>query len=87
MNENEKKPTKIWEQYTNGLNYLTNKGLIKIYGEEMNTDAYDIKEKIGVIFQEVAVFEELTVYDNIDYFWNLGESSLYMSFRQKGQSM
>ena len=25
--------------------------------------------------------------DNIDYFWNLGESSLYMSFRQKGQSM
>ena len=47
------------------------KGLIKIYGKEMNTDAYDIKEKIGVIFQEVAVFEELTVYDNIDYFCGL----------------
>ena len=31
MNENEKKPTKIWEQYTNGLNYLTSKGLIKIW--------------------------------------------------------
>lgn len=51
------------------LNY--DKGLIKIYGKEMNTDAYDIKEKIGVIFQEVAVFEELTVYDNIDYFCGL----------------
>ena len=47
------------------------KGLIKIYGKEMNPDAYDIKEKIGVIFQEVAVFEELTVYDNIDYFCGL----------------
>ena len=51
------------------LNY--DKGLIKIYGKEMNPDAYDIKEKIGVIFQEVAVFEELTVYDNIDYFCGL----------------
>lgn len=47
------------------------KGSIKIYGKEMNNDAYDIKEKIGVIFQEVAVFEELTVYDNIDYFCGL----------------
>ena len=47
------------------------KGFIKIYGKEMNNDAYDIKEKIGVIFQEVALFEELTVYDNIDYFCGL----------------
>ena len=47
------------------------KGSIKIYGKEMNNDAYDIKERIGVIFQEVAVFEELTVYDNIDYFCGL----------------
>ena len=47
------------------------KGLIKIYGKEMKPDAYDIKKKIGVIFQEVAVFEELTVYDNIDYFCGL----------------
>lgn len=34
-------------------------------------DAYDIKEKIGVVFQDVAVFEELTVYENIDYFCGL----------------
>ena len=37
----------------------------------MKPDSYDIKAKIGVIFQEVAVFEELTVYDNIDYFCGL----------------
>ena len=51
------------------LNY--NKGSIKIFGKEMNPDSYDIKAKIGVIFQDVAVFEELTVYDNIDYFCGL----------------
>ncbi len=37
----------------------------------MNPDSYDIKAKIGVVFQDVAVFEELTVYDNIDYFCGL----------------
>ena len=37
----------------------------------MKPDAYDIKSKIGVVFQDVAVFEELTVYDNIDYFCGL----------------
>ena len=37
----------------------------------MKPDSYDIKSKIGVIFQEVAVFEELTVYENIDYFCGL----------------
>lgn len=47
------------------------KGSIKIFGKEMTPDAYDIKAKIGVIFQEVAVFEELTVYENIDYFCGL----------------
>ena len=34
-------------------------------------NAYDIKRKIGVVFQDVAVFEELNVYDNIDYFCGL----------------
>ncbi len=47
------------------------KGSIKIFGKEMKPDAYDIKSKIGVVFQDVAVFEELTVYDNIDYFCGL----------------
>ena len=51
------------------LNY--DQGLIKIFGQEMKPTSYDIKAKIGVIFQEVAVFEELTVYENIDYFCGL----------------
>lgn len=47
------------------------KGTIKIFDKEMQPDAYDIKKDIGVVFQNVAVFEELTVYDNIDYFCGL----------------
>ena len=47
------------------------KGTIKIFGKEMQPDAYDIKSKIGVVFQEVSVFDELTVYENIDYFCGL----------------
>ena len=47
------------------------KGSIKIFGKEMRPDSYDIKQKIGVIFQEVAVLDELNVYDNINYFCGL----------------
>ena len=47
------------------------KGNIKIFSKEMTPDAYDIKREIGVIFQEVSVFDELTVYENIDYFCGL----------------
>ena len=46
-------------------------GSIKIFGKEMKPDSYDLKDKIGVIFQDVAVFEELTVYENIEYFCGL----------------
>lgn len=46
-------------------------GSIKLFGKEMKPDAYDIKRKLGVVFQEIAVFEELTVYENIDYFCGL----------------
>ena len=48
-----------------------NEGEIRIFGKEMQPDAYDIKTKIGVVFQDVAVFDELTVYGNIDYFCGL----------------
>lgn len=47
------------------------KGSIKIFGKEMKPNAYDIKSKIGVVFQDVAVFDELTVYENINYFCGL----------------
>lgn len=51
------------------LNYSN--GSIKIFGKEMKPDSYDLKSKIGVVFQEVSVFDELTVYENIDYFCGL----------------
>ena len=46
-------------------------GSVKIFGEEMDPEKYDIKSKIGVVFQDVGVFEELTTYENIDYFCGL----------------
>ena len=46
-------------------------GSIEIFGKKMKPTAYDIKRDIGVVFQDIAVFEELTVYDNIDYFCGL----------------
>ncbi|MCP6324144.1 ABC transporter ATP-binding protein, partial [Klebsiella pneumoniae] len=46
-------------------------GTVKIFGEEMSADAYDIKRRIGVVFQDVAVYDELSVYENIDYFCGL----------------
>ena len=51
------------------LNYSS--GSIKIFGHVMKPDSYEIKKDIGVIFQEVAAFQELTVYENIDYFCGL----------------
>jgi len=48
-----------------------NEGSIKVFGKDMRPDAYDLKKDIGVVFQEVALFEELNVYDNIDYFCGL----------------
>lgn len=47
------------------------KGKIEVFGEKMTANAYSIKKKIGVVPQEVAVFENLTVEENIDYFCGL----------------
>lgn len=46
-------------------------GAISVFEKEMKPDSYDIKRKIGVVFQDVAVFDELTVQDNVDYFCGL----------------
>ena len=51
------------------LNY--DKGEIRLFNKPMAPDAYDIKRDIGIIMQDVAVFEELTVYENINYFCSL----------------
>lgn len=47
------------------------KGSIHIFDKPMSPDAYDIKKDIGIIMQNVAVFDELTVYENISYFCSL----------------
>ena len=54
------------------LSLLTfDKGNIEIFGKKMTPVSYDIKKEIGIIMQDVAVFEELTVLENIDYFCGL----------------
>lgn len=47
------------------------KGEIEVFGRQMNPDSYDLKKQLGVVMQNVAVFNELTVYENIDYFCGL----------------
>lgn len=47
------------------------KGEIKVFGEKMTPNSYNIKKEIGLVPQEVSVFENLTVYENIDYFCGL----------------
>lgn len=47
------------------------KGSIKIMGEEMKPDSYEIKRNIGVVMQNVAVFEQMSVLENVDYFCGL----------------
>lgn len=48
-----------------------NEGDVKIFGKEMPPKNYDVKKEIGVVFQEIALFDELTVEENIDYFCGL----------------
>ena len=37
----------------------------------MKPDSYKLMEQIGIVLQNVAVFDELTVQENIDYFCGL----------------
>ncbi len=46
-------------------------GTVRIFGQEMTPTSYDLKSHIGVIPQNVAVFNELNVQENIDYFCSL----------------
>lgn len=58
------------------------KGTIELFGEPMGPARYDLKRRIGVVPQQVAVFEELTVRENIDYF-----CSLYVDDRARRQRL
>lgn len=46
-------------------------GAIEIFGKPMTPSSYDVKQDIGIILQNVAVFQELTVFENIHYFCGL----------------
>ena len=61
------------------LQLLTyDKGDIRLFGEPMTPARYDLKRRIGIVPQEVAVLDELSVRENIDYF-----CGLYVSDRAK----
>lgn len=47
------------------------KGEVRIFDQPMRPEANSLKREIGVVMQDVAVFNELTVYENIDYFCSL----------------
>jgi len=46
-------------------------GTIRVFGEPMTPTSYALKRRIGIVPQNVAVFNELTVTENIDYFCSL----------------
>ena len=54
------------------LQLLTyDKGTIELFGCPMTQTSYDLKRRIGIVPQAVAVFDELTVRENVDYFCGL----------------
>ena len=58
------------------------KGIIEVFGQPMVPDNYQAKQQIGIVLQNVAVFDELTVYENIDYF-----CGLYVSDKKKRKEL
>lgn len=46
-------------------------GAIRVFGEELTPTSYDLKRRIGIVPQNVAVFDELTVEENVEYFCSL----------------
>ncbi|PKK40074.1 ABC transporter, ATP-binding protein [Clostridiaceae bacterium JG1575] len=49
----------------------TDKGDVKVFGEPMGPSSYASKRKIGLVPQDIAVFETLKVRENIDYFCSM----------------
>lgn len=47
------------------------KGEVRVFGEKIRPDSYTLKKEIGVVPQNVAVFSQLTVKENVDYFCGL----------------
>ncbi len=58
------------------------KGEITVFGEPMHPESYEQKRQIGIVPQNVAVFEQMSVYENIDYF-----CGLYVKEKQKRREL
>jgi len=48
-------------------------GRIRVFGEPIHSTSYALKRRIGIVPQNVAVFNELTVVENVDYCCSLYE--------------
>ncbi|RJF42016.1 ABC transporter ATP-binding protein [Actinomyces sp. 2119] len=65
------------------LQLLTrDRGEISVLGQPMRATSYDLKRRIGIVPQEVAVFDELTVRENIDAF-----CALYVPGRRQRRAL
>jgi len=65
------------------LTLLTyDRGSIRLFGESMAPTRYDLKRRIGIVPQQVAVIDELTARENIDYF-----CSLYVNDRARRRAL
>lgn len=58
------------------------KGTVRLFGQDMAPTRYDLKRRIGVVPQNLAVFEELTVRENVDYF-----CALYVSDKARRRAL
>lgn len=47
------------------------RGTIRLFGKEMDPEDYERKAQIGIVPQNISVVDELTVYENMDYFCGL----------------
>lgn len=52
-------------------------GEVYIFGEKMHSTNYKVKKRIGLVMQNIGVYDELSVQENIDYF-----CGLYITDRQ-----
>ncbi|WP_234118246.1 ABC transporter ATP-binding protein [Clostridium hydrogenum] len=46
-------------------------GQITIFGKDFKTNEIEIKKNIGVVPQDIAVFEDLSAYENVEFFGKL----------------
>lgn len=63
------------------------KGTIELFGQPMSPTRYDLKRRIGVVPQEIAVFDELNVRENIDYFCGLYVSNKTERMKLVGEAI